>query len=245
MAAPTPSREAERLDLQKQRAAVRAVELIKSGMVVGLGAGSTAGFALKRIAELLRQGLLRDVVGIPCSRAVEAEARQLGIPLTTLEDRSFVDVTIDGADEVDPHLNMIKGGGGALLHEKIVAQASRREVIIVDASKPSPRLGTKWALPVEVVAFGQGAQRRFLEDLGARVTVRQTANGELFRTDEGHLILDAGFGPIADPFALARELEGRTGIVGHGLFLNMATDLLVAGNKDVEHLTRERVARRY
>jgi ribose 5-phosphate isomerase A len=240
MSAPTPSQQAERLEHQKQEAAARAVEFVESGMVVGLGAGSTAAFAVRRIAELLRQGQLRDVVGIPCSSDVGATARELGIPLTTLEDRVAIDLTIDGADEVDPDLNLIKGGGGCLLHEKIVAQASRREIIIVDASKPSPRLGTKWALPVEVIPFGWGSQRRFLEALGARVTVRQTSEGQIFGTDEGNLILDAAFGPIADPVALARELDARTGIVEHGLFLGMATDLLVASNDDIQHATRAR-----
>jgi ribose 5-phosphate isomerase A len=139
---------------------------------------------------------------------------------------------------VDPDLNLIKGGGGCLLYEKLVAQASRREIIIVDASKPSPRLGTKWALPVEVIPFCWGAQRRFLEGLGARVTVRQGRDGQPFRTDEGNLILDCAFGPIADAYALARELDARTGIVEHGLFLGIATDLLVAGDTGIEHRTR-------
>src|SRR4051794_40937814 len=240
MTAPTPSLQAERLERQKEEAALRAVEWVESGMVVGLGAGSTAAFAVRRIAELLRQGQLRDVVGIPCSRDVGATAQRLGIPLATLEERAAIDLTIDGADEVDPDLNLIKGGGGCLLHEKIVAQASRREIIIVDASKPSPRLGTRWALPVEVVPFGWGSQRRFLEALGARVTVRQTSDGRPFKTDEGNLILDAAFGPIADPSALARELDNRTGIVEHGLFLGIATDLLVAGGDDIQHTTRAR-----
>jgi ribose 5-phosphate isomerase A len=235
-----PSGEIERLQRQKQEAAARAVGFVESGMVVGLGGGSTAAVAVRLIAELLHQGRLHDIVGIPCSSDVEAEARRLGIPLTTLEDHAEIDLTIDGADEVDPDLNLIKGGGGALLHEKIVAQASRREVIIVDASKPSPRLGTKWALPVEVVSFGWGSQRRFLEALGAQVALRQTSSGRPFKTDEGNLILDSAFGPIADPFALARKLDARTGIVEHGLFLGMATDLLVAGDDNIEHRTRSR-----
>jgi ribose 5-phosphate isomerase A len=197
-------------------------------------------FAVRRLAELLREGRLRDVVGVPCSSAVEAAARRLGIPLTTLEDRAGIDLTIDGADEVDPDLNLIKGGGGCLLYEKIVAQASRREVIVVDSSKPSPRLGTHWALPVEVIPFGWGSQRRFLEGLGARVSVRQTPTGQPFTTDEGNLILDAAFGPIEDPLALARALDARTGIVAHGLFLGLATDLLVAGDDAIEHRTRAR-----
>jgi ribose 5-phosphate isomerase A len=238
MSVPTPSREAERQQRQKEEAAVRAVEFVQSGMVVGLGGGSTAALAIRRIAELLREGRLRDVVGIPCAVSVGDQARQLGIPITTLEDRAEIDLTIDGADEVDPDLNLIKGGGGCLLYEKIVAQSSRREIIIVDASKPSPRLGTKWALPVEVIPFGWGAQRHFLEALGARVTVRQTADGQPFHTDEGNLILDCAFGPIADPFALAAALDTRTGIVEHGLFLGMTTDLLIAGNSSIEHRTR-------
>jgi ribose 5-phosphate isomerase A len=240
MTAPTPADEIAQTERQKQAAATRAVELVESGMVVGLGGGSTAAFALREIAERLQQGRLHDVVGVPCSRGVDVAARQLGIPLTSLEECAAIDLTIDGADEVDPDLNLIKGGGGALLYEKIVAQASRREVIIVDAGKPSPRLGTKWALPVEVVPFGWGSQRRFLESLGARVTVRQTAGGQQFQSDEGNLILDAAFGPIADSVALARRLDVRTGIVAHGLFLGMATDLLIAGNGTIEHRTRPR-----
>jgi ribose 5-phosphate isomerase A len=243
MTAPTPSQNVEQLERQKQEAAARAVELVESGMVVGLGAGSTAAFALQRIGEFLRQGRLRDIVGIPCSAAVGAAAERVGIPLTTLEDRAAIDLTIDGADEVDPDLNLIKGGGGALLHEKIVAQASRREIIIVDASKPSPRLGTHWALPVEVVSFGWGSQRRFLEELGAQVTLRQTPDGQTFRTDQGNLILDCAFGPIADVYKLAHELDTRTGIVEHGLFLGMTTDLLVAGADGIEHRTRPRISR--
>jgi len=241
MTVPTPSRLVERLERQKQDAAARAVNLVESGMVVGLGGGSTAAFAVRLIAERLRNGQLRDVVGIPCSRGVGAMAQQLGIPLTSLEECAAIDLTIDGADEVDPDMNLIKGGGGALLHEKIVAQASRREIIIVDASKPSPQLGTRWALPVEVVPFGWGSQRRFLEGLGADVIVRQTPDGELFKTDEGNVVLDSDFGPITDLSALARELDARTGIVEHGLFLDMATDLLVAGDDDIQHTTRARL----
>jgi len=241
MTAPTPSRQAERLESQKQQAAERAVGFVESGMVVGLGAGSTAAIAVRRIADLMRQGRLRDIVGIPCSREVGEAARQLGIPLTTLQDCAVIDLTIDGADEVDPDLNLIKGGGGCLLHEKIVAQASRREIIIVDASKPSPRLGTKWSLPVEVIPFGWGSQRRFLEALGAQVTLRQTAGGRTFKTDEGNLILDAAFGPIEDPVALASQLDVRTGIVEHGLFLDMVSDLFVAGETSVQHASRTRL----
>jgi ribose 5-phosphate isomerase A len=228
--------EAEERALEKQQTADRAVAYVQSGMVVGLGAGSTAILATRRIGLRLLQGRLRDIVGVPCSSAIEAEARALGIPIT-LDPPGAVDLTIDGADEVDPELNLIKGGGGALLHEKIVAQASLREVIIVDESKLSPALGTHWALPVEIIPFGWHSQRRFLESLGARVTVRQQRDGTPFRTDQGNLILDCAFGPIPRPQELAATLDARTGIVEHGLFLGLATEVIVAGADGVRHLT--------
>jgi ribose 5-phosphate isomerase A len=141
----------------KRQAAEQAVAFIEAGMVVGLGEGSTAIFAIRHIAALIESGKLTGILGVPCSSRVEATARELGIPLTTLDDRPLVDLTIDGADEVDPALNVIKGGGGALLREKMVAQATRREIIVVDEGKLSDRLGTQWALPIEVVEFGWGA----------------------------------------------------------------------------------------
>jgi ribose 5-phosphate isomerase A len=228
-------RDVQQVESQKRAAAENAVRLVQPGMVVGLGAGSTAAYAERAIAERLAGGDLRNIVGVPCSSEVEALARRLGIPLTTLEECHTIDLTIDGADEVDPDLNLIKGGGGALLHEKIVAQASRREVIIVDASKPSPRLGTHESIPIEVVPFGWSSQRGFVERLGARVSLRQTHGGQPFRTDQGNFILDCAFGPIANATALARELEARAGIVEHGLFLRLATDLFVATDDGVEH----------
>jgi ribose 5-phosphate isomerase A len=224
----------------KQQAAWRAVELVEPGMVVGLGHGSTVAFALHRIARLLQGGELRDILGIPCSRQVEAEARQLGIPLTTLEIHPVIDLTIDGADEVDPHLNLIKGGGGALLREKIVAQASRREVIVVDQSKLSPTLGTHWPVPVEVLPFGWRSQAAYLKSLGAEVTLRRSSDGTPFRTDQDNLILDCRFGPIPDPVELAARLDRRAGIVEHGLFLGLATDVIVAGDGGIQHLRSDR-----
>ncbi|HSF32331.1 MAG TPA: ribose-5-phosphate isomerase RpiA [Candidatus Tectomicrobia bacterium] len=224
---------------EKQQAADRAVEYVQSGMVVGLGAGSTAHFAIRRIGDLLRQGRLRDIVGVPCSSAIEAEARSLGIPLT-LDPPGDVDLTIDGADEVDPELNLIKGGGGALLHEKIVAQISLQEIIIVDESKLSPALGTSWPLPVEVIPFGWHVQQRFLESLGAHVTMRQQHDGAPFKTDQGNLILDCDFGPIPRPAELAAQLNARAGIVEHGLFIGLATEVIVAGADGIRHLTPKR-----
>jgi len=222
----------------KQQAAEEAIVFIESGMVVGLGHGSTAIFAMRRIAELLKSGRLKDILGVPCSHLVEQEARQLGIPLTTLEEHPIIDVTIDGADEVDPQLDLIKGAGGALLREKIVAQASCREIIVIDESKMVPKLGTHKALPVEVCFFGWRTQKEYLAALGARVEVRTKGDGGFFPTDQGNLILDCVFGPINQPAALAAELSARAGIVGHGLFLGLATDVICAGPEGVRHLTR-------
>lgn len=222
----------------KQAAAARAVEFVQAGMKVGLGTGSTAIFATRRIAELLRTGALRDVVGFATSRATAAEAARLGIPMLSDDLPSDLDLTIDGADEVDPGMDLIKGGGGALLREKIVAQVSRREIIVVDESKPSPRLGTRVPLPVEVIPFGWLSQARFLESLGARCVVRRDANGAQYVTDSGNMILDCHFGPIADAPALALALDARAGIVEHGLFIGLATDLIVAGARGVFHTAR-------
>lgn len=223
----------------KQQAADEVLTYIQSGMIVGLGAGSTALLAVRGLAEELARGELTNILGIPCSSVIEAEARRLGIPLTTLEEHPVIDLTFDGADEVDPALNLIKGGGGALLREKIVAQASRREIIIVDESKLSPALGTRWALPVEVVPFGWGSQAAFLEALGATVRRRLGEDGRPFATDQGNYILDCAFGPIVDPVSLGARLDARTGIVGHSLFLGLATDVIVAGASDIRHLRRD------
>lgn len=222
----------------KQMAAEHAVTFIKPGMVIGLGAGSTAVFALRKIAQLLAEGHLHDIAGIPCSSVVEAEARQLEIPLTTLNEHPVVDVTIDGADEVDPDLNLIKGGGGALLHEKIIAQASRREIIVVDQEKLSPVLGTQWAIPVEVLQFGWVVQARSLESLGARVTLRESKDGMPFFTDEGNFILDCAFGPISQLEELAASIISLPGVVAHGLFLGLATDLIIASEEGIRHVQR-------
>ena len=224
----------------KQQAARRAVDFVESGMVVGLGHGSTAIFSVRRIAELLRSGELSGIVGVPASLYVEEEAQRLGIPLTTLDDHPIIDVTIDGADEVDPDLNLIKGGGGALLREKIVAQASLREVIVVDESKLSPLLGTAWPVPVEVVPFGWRSQSSYLESLGAQPLLRLGEDGAPLLTDQGNLILDCRFGPIPDPATLAGQMKERAGIVEHGLFLGLATDVIVAGRSGIRHLKSTR-----
>lgn len=221
---------------QKRAAAEAAANLVESRMVVGLGTGSTAVWAIRSIGAALRDGRVRDVVGIPTSTSAERDAIAAGIPLTTLAERPTIDLTIDGADEVDPDLNLVKGHGGALLREKIVAQASRREVIVVDDSKPSPALGTRMSVPVEVIRFACTAERAFLEDLGAVVTMRGGDDAP-YVTDEGNWILDAGFGPIADPVTLSAHLHERAGIVEHGLFLGLTHDCFVATDDGVTHLT--------
>jgi ribose 5-phosphate isomerase A len=228
---------AETTELKRQ-AAWHAVQFVEPGMVVGLGAGSTAMFAVHRIAQLLREGQIRDMLGVPCSLQVEEEARRLGIPLTTLEDHPVVDLTIDGADEVAPNLDLIKGGGGALLREKIVAQASRREIIVVDESKLSPALGTHWPVPVEVARFGWGSHIAYLESLCASVALRTSKSGTPLTTDQGNLILDCNFGPISEPRRLAATLDERAGVVEHGLFLGLATDVIVATVDGISHLKR-------
>lgn len=223
----------------KEQAAVFGVSLIESGMIVGLGHGSTALYAVREIARKLQSGELTDILGIPCSREIEAEARALGIPLTSLDEHPVIDLTIDGADEVAPNLDVIKGGGGALLREKIVAQASKREVIIVDESKISPCLGTNFAVPVEVIPFGWRTQQIFLEKLGAKVSVRRASYGKNFITDHGNIILDCAFGPIQDPKDLSACMLERAGIVEHGLFISIATEVVIAGIDGIKYHRRE------
>ena len=225
--------------LLKQQAAECAVQFIESGMIIGLGHGSTAIWATRKIAELIKAKLLTNILAIPCSAQIEAEARQLGIPLSTLELNPSIDLTIDGADEVAPNFDVIKGGGGALLREKIVAQATKREIIVVDESKLSPAIGTKWAVPVEVIPFGYGSQKVFLEGLGAKVSIRQKPNGITFYTDQGNIILDCNFGAISDPSDLAEQLKRRTGIVEHGLFIRLVSDVIVASTSGTRQLQKQ------
>lgn len=208
------------------------LRFVSDGDIVGLGTGSTANYAVKFLGERVRGGL--KIVGVPTSNRTKELASSLGIPLTTLDQVAQIDVTIDGADEFDPQLALIKGGGGALLHEKIVAFASRRLVIIADSSKQVPVLG-RFPVPVEVIAFAQPMVRRKVEALGASVTLR-VAGDAPFLTDEGHHILDCHFSSIPDVPALARKLSDMPGIVEHGLFVHMATVVLVAKGADVLEL---------
>jgi ribose 5-phosphate isomerase A len=211
-------------DQEKQAAAREAVRLVEPGSIVGLGSGSTATYAIRFVAERVRQGL--EITAIPTSLKTKQLAEQLGIPLTTLEEHPQIDIDIDGADEIDPHLNLIKGGGGALLREKIIASASKRFVVVAESAKQVPCLG-KFPLPVEVIPFAQPIVKTRIEALGAKVSLRQYAYGNPYVTDEGHHILDCSFGRIEDPPALARRLREIPGVVEHGLFIGMAELALV------------------
>jgi ribose 5-phosphate isomerase A len=214
----------------KKQAAERAVEQVQSGMVVGLGTGSTAVHAVRRIGALLDSGELQRIIGIPTAEVTAREAERCGVPLGALEDHPVVDITIDGADEIDPHLNLIKGLGGALLREKVVAAASRRVVIVADESKLVDQLGTRAPVPVEVIPFARRPAAAYLASLGARVVERRK-DGEPFITDEGNLILDCHFAGIADARGLAQLIRAQPGVVEHGLFLSLATEAIVAGSR--------------
>ncbi len=214
----------------QRSAAECAVCYVQSGMVVGLGSGRTAAYAVRRIAQLLRAERLQGIRGIPTSRAVEALAQAQGIPLTSLEEHPVVDVTIDGADEVDPDLNLIKGLGGAMLYEKIVARVSRSEIIVIDESKLVPRLGTQVPVPVEVIPFGWPAVARMLAEMGGEPARRMHA-GDPVLTDEGNYILDCHFGRIDDAKQLDCALRMIPGVVEHGLFVGLTSMVVVAGRE--------------
>jgi ribose 5-phosphate isomerase A len=222
------------VDAQKRAAAEAAVTQIEDGMIVGLGTGSTALLALDALAKRVRQGL--RVTGVPTSEHIAARARELDIALTTLNDHPYLDLDIDGADEVERgSLNLIKGKGGALLREKIVAAASKRFIVIADQSKLVDRLGEKTAIPVEVARFGWKATAGKVEALGCRPALRLNADGSEFLTDGGNFILDCSFGPLADSVfaaslrarALTRELDSIVGVMEHGLFLGMASLVII------------------
>src|SRR5258705_3245231 len=211
----------------KRAAAEAAVELVQDGMVVGLGTGSTAAFAVDALARRHRQGL--RFLGIATSERMAAQARAAGIPLTSFAEHRQIDLTIDGADEVERGtLNLIKGLGGALLRQKIVAAASRRLAIIVDGTKLVDRLGTHVPVPVEVVTFGLDATRAALEGLGASARMRLSPAGDPFVTDGGNRILDCSFGPIADPARLEKRIERVVGVIESGLFISRADLVFVA-----------------
>jgi len=220
----------------KRVAAEKAVEYIEDGMIIGLGTGSTMRYALKKIGELVSQGL--QIKAIPTSLQTKKIAKQENIPLTTLEEYPEIDLTIDGADEVDSNLNLIKGGGGALTREKIVAYHSKREIIVVDETKVVKSLGIDFPLPVEVVKFGWTATKKALEEFGCNVTLRRIMD-EPYITDNGNYILDCEFDRIENPEELEREINSIPGVVENGLFIGLADDVIVGSKRGVITLERE------
>lgn len=226
-------------DELKRAAAARAVTFIRSGTVIGLGTGSTVRPLLELLAARLRSDQLEQVIAVPTSEDTAARCRSHGIPLTTLDEHPRLDLAIDGADEVGPGLDLIKGLGGALLREKLVARAARRFIVIADESKRVRKLGTHVPVPVEVIPFGWTTHLDFLARLGAEPVLRRAADGEPYRTDGGHYIVDCRFPRgIADAPALARALARRPGIVEDGLFLRMARVAVIAGAKGVRLVER-------
>lgn len=226
-------------DELKRSAARKALTAVESGMVVGLGTGSTVRHLVDLLADALDEGALTDIVAVPTSVRTEQHARERRIPLTDLDDRPEIDVTIDGADEVAPALDLIKGLGGALLREKMVAQASHRLLIICDDSKLVERLGTKAPLPVEVVDWAVAAQARFLESTGAVPTLRIGDDASPVRSDNGNVFLDCSYADgIEDPTSLEHRLLYRAGIVDTGFFLGMADEVVVASADGTHSMRR-------
>jgi len=223
-------------DQEKEAAARASLKFVKDGQVVGLGTGSTAAYFIKLLGEEVKHGL--SIRGIPTSVRSKELAGSLGIPLTSLDECQDIAVTVDGADEVDPQLRLIKGGGGALLREKIVASATRTMVVVADASKQVQHLG-KFPLPVEVIKFAETLIAKRITALGAEVKLRVDASGKPYLTDENNHILDCRFGEIRDPDQLAQDLSAMPGVVEHGLFIGMASVVLFARGTEIVELRRE------
>ena len=229
------------MDDLKRQAAARAVEQVRDGMKLGLGTGSTAKHFVELLGERVKAGL--KVIGVPTSEATRADAERCGVPLTTLEDVDRLDLTVDGADEIDPNLELIKGGGGALLREKIVAAASDRMIVIADESKWVQTLG-RFPLPIEVIPFGLGATRRAIEAVFAEngvsgeMDIRKAKDGHAFVTDGGHWIIDARLGRIPDSPRLAASLNSIPGVVEHGLFIGLARTVVLAGPQGIRVIER-------
>lgn len=229
------------MDELKRQAAARALDHVRDGMKLGLGTGSTAKHFVELLGEKVRAGL--TVVGVPTSEGTRADAERCGVPLSTLDELDRLDLTVDGADEVDSQLNLIKGGGGALLREKIVAASSERMIVIADDSKWVERLG-RFPLPIEVIPFGLAATRRAITDafaangVSGALDLRKGRDGHGFVTDGGHWIVDAHLGAIPDAAALARSLAAIPGVVEHGLFIGLATTVVLAGSAGIRTIER-------
>jgi ribose 5-phosphate isomerase A len=229
------------MDQLKRQAAARALQQVRDGMKLGLGTGSTARHFVELLGEQVRSGL--NVVGVPTSETTRADALRSGVSLTTLDEIDRLDLTIDGADEIDPALDLIKGGGGALLREKIVAAASDRMIVIADDSKWVETLG-HFPLPVEVVPFGLAATKRAMAEafaecgVSGQTVLRKTKDGHVFVTDGGHWIVDAHLGRIQDAHRLAGLLSIIPGVVEHGLFVGLASTVILAGAQGIRVVDR-------
>ena len=222
----------------KERAAEAALKYVQNGMTLGLGSGSTSECFIRALGAAIAAGRLHDLRCIPTSVQSQRLAEQLGIPLVSLTVNRQIDLVVDGADEVDPQLNLIKGLGGALLREKITEQNARRFIVIVDNTKLVPRLGSRGPVPVEILSFAGEAQVDFIRQLGGRPTQRMACDGKPYITDNGNLIYDCYFGPIADPARLDATLMARAGVIGTGLFIGMVERVIVGHDDGVE----ERIA---
>lgn len=221
---------------KKKKAAIAAVEFIESGMRLGLGTGSTVFYALQEIGKRLKSGKLNNIAGIPSSKKTEELAKEFGIKLISFDKVNELDLNIDGADEVDSKLNLIKGGGGALLREKVIAQYSKRNIIVVDESKLSANLGEKWSVPVEVIPFAVDAVTKHIRKLKGAPVLRRDDRGKFFKTDQGNVILDCDFGVISNPALLERKLNIIAGVVENGIFNSLVEIVIVAGGKGVRKL---------
>ena len=222
-------------DELKKAAGVRAIDFVCAGMLVGLGTGSTAEFAIEELSKRVRDGRLSDISCVPSSERTKNFAGAMGLDLVSLGSARRIDVTVDGADEIDSGFNLIKGGGGALLREKVLAQNSGRNIIVADESKLSRRLGERFPVPVEVLRFALEAEKGYLESLGGEVRLRLARDGSRFLTDQDNLIVDWSSGEMDDPSFFADRLQARAGIVEHGLFIGTASDVIVAFPHEVKH----------
>jgi ribose 5-phosphate isomerase A len=225
------------MDKLKQIAGEEAAKRVQSGQRIGFGTGSTVQFFLEALSRRMVSGELSDIAGVPTSKKTELAARSLSIPLTTLEAERDLDLTVDGADEADPRLNLIKGLGGALLREKIVADASRRFIVIIDSDKLVDQLGQRCPVPVEVLPFGWESTAEKIKTLGGEPVLRMD-EGSPYRSDQDNYILDCAFGAIQDAEKLAQQLDSIPGALGHGLFLNMANEVIVGTPEGAQVRTR-------
>lgn len=220
----------------KKKAAIEAVNYIESGMRLGLGTGSTVFYALEEIGKRLKSGKLKNIAGIPSSKKTEELAKKFRINLISFGNVKELDLNIDGADEVDGKMNLIKGGGGALLREKVLAQYSKRNIIIIDESKLSENLGEKWHVPVEVIPFAKDAVTNQIKKLKGAPVIRRNDSGKIFKTDQGNVILDCDFGVIRNPTLLERKLNMIAGVVENGIFNSLVEIVIVAGTNGIRNL---------